>query len=88
MNRNIEKFGGDSNRVTLFGQGSGAACMSYHSVSPLSKGLFHRAIGQSGVTAGGVSKSSDQMKHTSKYAINLLTMRNNPLIYFFNIWNI
>ena len=64
VQRNIAQFGGDPERVTLFGQGSGAACVSYHSVSTLSKGLFHRAIGQSGVTAGGVSNAEDQMKHT------------------------
>ncbi|PSN44744.1 Venom carboxylesterase-6 [Blattella germanica] len=45
---NIKQFGGDPNDVTIFGQSSGAACVHYHMLSPISEGLFHRAISQSG----------------------------------------
>jgi para-nitrobenzyl esterase len=45
---NIEKFGGDPDNVTLFGESAGSADVCFHVVSPLSKGLFHRAISQSG----------------------------------------
>lgn len=48
VRENIEKFGGDPNAVTLFGQGAGAASVSLHMVSPQSQGLFNRAILQSG----------------------------------------
>ncbi|HWA89079.1 MAG TPA: carboxylesterase family protein [Rhizomicrobium sp.] len=46
--RNIEAFGGDPGNVTIFGQSAGAMSVCQLLASPPSKGLFHRAIGQSG----------------------------------------
>ena len=46
---NIESFGGDPEMVTTFGESAGAASVSLHVLSPLSKGLFKRAISESGV---------------------------------------
>ncbi|KPM06717.1 esterase-like protein 3, partial [Sarcoptes scabiei] len=45
---NIESFRGDPNKVTLFGQGAGASSAIIHLLSPLSAGLIHRVIAQSG----------------------------------------
>lgn len=48
VQKNIEEFGGDPNNVTLVGHSSGATAVHYHLLSPLSKGLFHKAIMMSG----------------------------------------
>jgi para-nitrobenzyl esterase len=45
---NIAQFGGDPANVTIAGNSAGAVSVSAHMASPLSRGLFARAIGQSG----------------------------------------
>lgn len=52
VKRNIRTFGGDPDNVTIFGESAGAASVSYHLLSPMSKGLFNRAIMQSGSALG------------------------------------
>lgn len=44
----IRYFGGDPDLVTLAGQSAGSKSVFLHLVSPMSKGLFHRAIAMSG----------------------------------------
>jgi para-nitrobenzyl esterase len=48
IQRNIAAFGGDPKNVTIAGQSSGAISVSILMASPLAKGLFQRAIGESG----------------------------------------
>nr|XP_018668662.1 cholinesterase 1-like [Ciona intestinalis] len=44
---NIANFGGDKDKVTIFGESAGAQSVVFHLVSPTSESLFHRAIIQS-----------------------------------------
>ncbi|KAJ8977382.1 hypothetical protein NQ317_001983 [Molorchus minor] len=48
VQENIHLFGGDPDKVTIFGQSAGAASVTYQILSPQSKGLFRAAIAQSG----------------------------------------
>lgn len=47
---NIEQFGGDPDNVTVFGQSGGGAKVLSLMTTPYAKGLFHKAIVQSGTT--------------------------------------
>lgn len=49
VKRNIAKFGGDPDNVTIFGQSSGGSSVTLHLLSPMSKGFFKRAVALSGV---------------------------------------
>ncbi|MFF4260209.1 carboxylesterase/lipase family protein [Streptomyces sp. NPDC001663] len=48
VQRNISAFGGDPDRVTIAGQSAGAASVLDLVYAPLARGLFHRAVAESG----------------------------------------
>lgn len=54
VRRNIKQFGGDPDQVTIGGQSSGSLDVCNLMASPLSQGLFERAILQSGVCVDSV----------------------------------
>ncbi len=49
---NIDAFGGDPGNVTIFGESAGGESVIHMMTSPLSRGLFHRAIPQSPANGG------------------------------------
>uniref|UniRef100_A0A8C0WNZ6 Carboxylic ester hydrolase n=1 Tax=Castor canadensis TaxID=51338 RepID=A0A8C0WNZ6_CASCN len=49
IQQNIAHFGGNPDRVTIFGESAGGTSVSSHVLSPMSQGLFHGAIMESGV---------------------------------------
>jgi para-nitrobenzyl esterase len=68
VQENIAKFGGDAQNVTIFGESAGGHNVLALLASPMAKGLFHKAISQSGYT----TSSSKQDAYNE--------MGQNPLI--------
>lgn len=56
---NVESFGGDAANVTVFGQSAGSTSVCALMASPLSRGLFHKAIGQSAACLRHYGKAAD-----------------------------
>ncbi|HEY8518725.1 MAG TPA: carboxylesterase/lipase family protein [Gammaproteobacteria bacterium] len=67
---NIENFGGDPDRVAIFGQSGGGAKVTTLMAMPSAKGLFHRAIAQSGSAFRGQS-ASDATEGALRYLAKL-----------------
>ena len=58
IKKNIARFGGNPNKVTIFGESAGGISVSMLCASPLAKGLFHGAISQSGGSFGPTRPTS------------------------------
>lgn len=58
VKHNIEAFGGDPNNITIMGQSAGAMSVQQHCLSPLSDGLFQKAVMVSGGGASSLLSAS------------------------------
>jgi para-nitrobenzyl esterase len=71
VQRNIKKFGGDPDNVTIFGESAGGLSVHAHLASPLSGGLFDRAIAQSGAYSAREPSLADAETKGLAFAHNL-----------------
>ncbi|KAF7660212.1 hypothetical protein LDENG_00286340 [Lucifuga dentata] len=68
IQQHIHHFGGNPGLVTIFGESAGGVSVSLLLLSPLSDGLFHRAIAESGTAAMDVIVSNDPLPMTKTVA--------------------
>lgn len=94
VKHNIEEFGGDKDNITIMGQSAGAMSVQYHCLSPLTKGLFNKAVMCSG---GGVSSLMAVKKKEKHYDYWLSIMEkcgaktkeemlNLPVEILYKVW--
>ncbi len=91
---NITSFGGDPENITIMGQSAGGMSVQQHCLSPLSEGLFQKAVMSSG---GGVSKALTAQLPEKSYdfwhavmdaagCADLDTFRALPVETLFSVW--
>ena len=70
VQKNIRAFCGDPKNVTIFGFSAGGASVGLQLLSPLSKGLFHRAISESGTALApwATHSTASAVRHTNSLA--------------------
>ncbi|KAF8771448.1 Acetylcholinesterase-1 like protein [Argiope bruennichi] len=82
VNDNIEYFGGDKDRITISGESGGSSIVSILCVSPLTKGLFSRAILQSSSIINRKNNELDyNLNLTQRLAVAVNCATDNFTIY-------
>ena len=77
IKENIAAFGGDPGNVTIFGQSGGAGKVSTLMAMPAAKGLFHRAIAESGAALTATPK--EQAMKTTEQVLARLSIKSDQL---------
>lgn len=94
VRENIAAFGGDPENVTIMGQSAGAMSVQQHCLSPMTDGLFHKAVMSSG---GGVSRAMSAAAPEGSYdfwhsvmehagCLDLASFRELPVEKLFDTW--
>ncbi|MGB8478755.1 MAG: carboxylesterase family protein [Acidobacteriaceae bacterium] len=78
VKRNISRFGGDPNNVTVFGASSGALDICNLMASPIAAGLFQQAIMQSGVCVDSVYPVTRQAETNGELLAKDLGIQTGP----------
>lgn len=73
---NISNFGGDPNNVTIFGQSGGGAKVNTLMAMPSAKGLFHKAINQSGSFRTAMLEKTDTQRIAAE-VLNALGLKES-----------
>lgn len=70
ITKNIDKFGGDPNKITIFGESAGAGATHLHMISPMSRDMFQRGISQSGsgLALWAIAPAEEAKEHAHKLA--------------------
>jgi para-nitrobenzyl esterase len=79
VQKNIAAFGGDPGNVTIFGQSGGGTKVTALLSSPLAKGLFHRAIIQSGGGLAGFPLKDAEAMGEKMFALLGVNKEKDPL---------
>lgn len=74
VKNNIENFGGDPNNITIFGQSGGGAKVNTLMAMPSAKGLFHKAINESGAFRTAMLEKTETQKITAE-VLNVLGLK-------------
>ncbi len=90
---NIAAFGGDPDNITIMGQSAGAASVQMQSTSPLTEGLFQKAVMSSGCGLGGMMSGSMEKSCTFWQEVmtrcgceTLDQFRALPVEQLFEVW--
>ena len=82
VHNNIRSFGGDPDRVTVFGQSAGGASVTFQAIYPGNKGLFQRVIAESGSFAGtwAFNKLEDVRNFSRQFAAAVGCSQNDTRV--------
>ncbi|XP_068608855.1 bile salt-activated lipase-like [Brachionichthys hirsutus] len=85
VHRNIRSFGGDPDNITIFGESAGGASVSFQTLSPHNKGLFRRAISQSGVALCPWGINRNPRRYAEEVAIKVNCPTDHNMVACFKM---